>query len=334
MGIVAGACILLNFGFRVHVMSDANLKREPGGRPQAVLIAGPTASGKSALALDVATRLGGTVVNADSMQVYDVLRVLTARPEADELSRAPHVLYGHVDPRERYSAGRFADDARDVIAACVQDNTIPIFTGGTGLYFRTLLEGLSPIPAVNDETRDRIAAQVGRDGIDAARARLAGVDPVLAARQPAMDGQRLVRALSVFEATGKPLSDWQAIPGVPLLHRDQVACVFLDPQREALYARIDARFETMVARGALDEVRALLKLTDDTTLPAMRAHGVPHLRRQLAGAMTLPEAAEKSQADTRQYAKRQKTWFRHQMHGWDTLDPDDKEARKRWLAGF
>ena len=303
-------------------------------KPAAVLIAGPTASGKSALALEVAARLGGAVINADSMQVYSGLHALTARPERQETSRAPHLLYGHVSPRERYSVGRYIDDAAHALETCKADGLVPIFTGGTGLYFKALLEGLSPIPEVPDDTRAQIDARLKAEGIEALRRELVHADPELAARHPALDAQRLVRALAVHKATGRPLSAWQDEPGVPLIDAARTARLFLDPDREWLYGRIDRRFEAMIANGALNEVRALAAQVDDPSLPAMRAHGVPHLAAHLRGELSLEDAITRGQADTRHYAKRQKTWFRHQMTDWDTLDPQDEKARERWLAGL
>ena len=303
-------------------------------RPAAVLIAGPTASGKSALALAVADALGGAVVNADSMQVYAGLRVLTARPGDGDLERAPHLLYGHVPPGERYSVGRYLADAAATIETCAKEGLVPIFAGGTGLYFKALLEGLSPIPQVPDAVRAQWDARLAADGVATLRDILAKVDPELAGRHRALDAQRLVRALGVHEATGRPLSAWQREPGVPLLDAARTRRVFLDPDRESLYRRIDARFEAMMAQGALDEVRALVAQASDPSLPAMRAHGVPHLAAHLKGELSLAEAIACAQADTRHYAKRQKTWFRHQMADWESLDPDDENARDRWLTGL
>jgi tRNA dimethylallyltransferase len=268
------------------------------------------------------------------MQVYSGLRVLTARPSDAELAHAPHRLYGHVAPTERYSAGRFLQDAAVAIAECGNEGRVPVFAGGTGLYFKALLEGLSPIPEVPDAVRAQWDERLKADGIERLRAELVRVDPVLGQRLPLLDAQRLVRALAVHEATGRPLSAWQGEPGKPLLHAARTVRVFLDPDRAALYRRIDARFTDMIASGALEEVRGLFAAVADRSLPAMRAHGVPHLGAHLRGEMTLEDAVARGQADTRQYAKRQKTWFRHQMAGWCVLDPDDAKAREGWLAGL
>ena len=303
-------------------------------RPAAVLIAGPTASGKSALALDVAVRLGGAVINADSMQVYSGLHVLTARPDAEETACARHLLYGHVDPSQRYSVGRYLEDAAGAMERCGKDGLVPVFTGGTGLYFKALLEGLSPIPQVPDEVRAQVQARLETAGIEALRNELVKADPELAARHPALDAQRLIRALAVYRETGRPLSSWQEEPGTPLIDASRTVRLFLDPDRDWLYERIDRRFEAMIEQGALEEVRALVARIDDTSLPAMRAHGVPHLAAHLRGEMSLEDAISCGQADARHYAKRQKTWFRHQMTGWDMLDPRGEKARERWLAGL
>ncbi len=304
------------------------------GRADAVLIAGPTASGKSALALAVAERMGGMVVNADSMQVYATLQVLTARPGDEDLARAPHRLYGHVSPAQRYSVGRYLEDAEAVLQEAADNQLLPVFVGGTGLYFKALVEGLSPIPPVPDEVRMAWSRRLETEGAGALRSELETFDPQLAARVGSLDGQRLVRALSVAEATGKPLSHWQAQPGRAIVDVDRAECVFLDPDREALYRRIDTRFERMIAHGALDEVRRLVEIAPDSSLPARRAHGAPHLAAHLAGECDLEEAVRRAQADTRHYAKRQKTWFRHQMTGWTVLDPDDATARETWLESF
>lgn len=286
------------------------------------------------MAVDVAERLGGVVINTDSMQVYSGLRVLTARPDDAECARVPHRLYGHIDPAERYSVGRFARDAATVLADCEGAGRVPVFVGGTGLYFQVLLEGLSPIPDVPDRERALWDGQLANEGVDALRDVLRQVDPALAQRFPMLDGQRLVRALSVHGATGKPLSAWQDEPGVALLDAGQCARVFLDPDRDRLRTRIDARFVNMVAGGAVEEVAALSARLSDTSLPAMRAHGVPHIAAHLRGEITLDEAVERGQGDTRRYAKRQRTWFRNQMTDWHALDPDNKKARVAWLTGL
>ncbi|HEY8269157.1 MAG TPA: tRNA (adenosine(37)-N6)-dimethylallyltransferase MiaA [Xanthobacteraceae bacterium] len=287
-----------------------------------VLIAGPTASGKSALALSLAERIGGTVINADSMQVYGDLRVLTARPLPEEEVRAPHLLYGHVDAAEDYSVGRWLEDAKSVLAEAERAKRLPIFVGGTGLYFKALIQGLSTIPAVPREVRERVRGEAEGAASAELHGMLASADPQTAAKLRPSDRQRIIRALEVFAATGRPLAEWQEKPGVPLIRPEETVAVFLSVDRAVLHARIDARFDTMLKAGALDEVRALAARRLDPSLPAMKAHGVPWLVRHLAGEISLDEAAAGGKADTRRYAKRQETWFRHQLAGWKWIEPE------------
>ena len=290
---------------------------------QCVCLAGPTASGKSVLAIDIAERLGGTVINADSMQVYADLKIITARPTDDDMDRVPHRLYGHVDAATRYSAGRFLRDAETVIAEQRRHGRVPVFAGGTGLYFRGLLEGFSPIPPVPDTVLAEWNARLADRGADALHGALAECDPVLADRIMPGDSQRIVRALSVHAATGRPLSYWQSQPGTPLIDRDTTLCLFLDPDRDWLAERIDRRFEAMMESGAVAEVERLSARNLDPTLPAMRAHGVPHLMAMFEGRLSRAEATARGQADTRAYAKRQRTWFRGQMRDWHIAQPGD-----------
>ncbi len=280
---------------------------------RAVLIAGPTASGKSALALRLAEQAGGSIINADSMQLYGDFRVLTARPSPAEERRAPHLLYGHVDAAENYSVGRWLADASLALAEVERAGRLPIFVGGTGLYFRALLRGLSSMPPVPEAVRAKIRGKA--EGVAAAElhALLAARDPATAARLRPSDRQRIVRALEVFEATGRPLVEWQASPGKPLIAPEDTMAVFLSVDRAELRARIDARFDKMLAEGALDEARALAARKLDPALPAMKAHGAPWLLKHLAGEISLAEAVQEAKADTRNYAKRQETWFRHQL---------------------
>jgi tRNA dimethylallyltransferase len=290
------------------------------------LIAGPTASGKSALALDLARRVGGVIVNADSMQVYADLRVITARPTEAEEALAPHRLYGHVDGAANYSVGRYLADAGAQVAELRARGRPPIVVGGTGLYFKALLEGLSVVPAVPDEVRAAVRARSEGRSTPALHAELAAVDPDGAARLQPQDRLRILRALEVWETTGRPLASFQEerspapLAGLPTVR------LFLAPDRAALKRRIDARFGAMLAAGALDEVRALAARGLDPALPIMRAHGVPGLLAYLSGEIALDEAVARGQADTRSYAKRQFTWFRHQMPGWRWLDPDEARA--------
>jgi tRNA dimethylallyltransferase len=298
-----------------------------GGR-LAVLIAGPTASGKSALALDLAEKAGGIVINADSMQVYRDLRIITARPSRDEEARVPHRLYGHVDAAVNCSAGHWVTDAAVALAEAREQNRLAIFTGGSGLYFKTLTRGLSAVPAVPPEIRESVRARLERNGVEALHAELAQRDPASAERLKPRDRTRIARALEVVEATGRSLTDWHRDGVPPLLPSGQFSAVFLAPERDALYARIDARFEAMLAAGALDEVAQLGARHLDPLLPAMKAHGVPALLSHLKGEITLQQAAETGRADTRHYAKRQFTWFRHQLSEFEWVKPE--EARG-WL---
>jgi len=287
----------------------------------AVLIAGPTASGKSALALAVAERIGGIVVNTDSMQVYRDLRIITARPGDVETTRVPHLLYGHVDAAENYSVGRFLGDAATALDAGRAKGVVPIFTGGSGLYFKALTAGLAAIPPVPADIRAAVRSRLEVLGPVALHAELCRRDPVAAALLRPADRTRIARALEVVEATGRSIADWRHDGMPPLLDVARIARIFLAPDREALYRRIDARFDAMLSAGALDEVRALAARRLDPLLPAMKAHGVPWLIRYLAGDISLAAAAEAAKQDTRRYAKRQFTWFRHQLADWPRVDP-------------
>jgi len=293
-----------------------------------VLIAGPTASGKSALALDLAQKHGGMVVNTDSMQVYRDLRVLTARPTAEEEAAVPHRLYGHVDAAENFSAGSFVAHAAKALAEARGQGCVPIFVGGSGLYFKAMTRGLSAVPPIPTGVRENVRARLERDGVEALHAELARRDPVSAERLKPRDRTRIARALEVVEATGRSLTDWHREGLPPLLPQGEFAALFLAPEREQLYARIDARFDAMLKAGALDEVGRLAARHLDPLLPAMKAHGVPALIRHLKGEVTLNEAAEAGRADTRHYAKRQFTWFRHQLPEFDWVAP---AAARAWL---
>jgi tRNA dimethylallyltransferase len=284
-----------------------------GQSSKAVLIAGPTASGKSVLALELAQKTGGVIVNADSMQVYRDLRVITARPTVEEEARVPHRLYGHVDAAVNFSAGRWVTDAAAALAEARAQNRLPIFVGGSGLYFKALTRGLSAVPPIPAEIRDSVRARLERDGVEALHAELAKRDPASAERLKPRDRTRIARALEVIEATGRSLTDWHRDGLPPLLPPGTFSALFLGPDRDQLYARIDARFDAMLKAGALEEVAALAARHLDPLLPAMKAHGVPALIRYLKGEITLEEAAVIGRADTRHYAKRQFTWFRHQL---------------------
>jgi tRNA dimethylallyltransferase len=287
----------------------------------AVLIAGPTASGKSALALATAERIGGIVVNTDSMQVYRDLAIITARPSAAETARVPHLLYGHVDAAENYSVGRFLGDAAAALEEARSQGRIPIFTGGSGLYFKALTAGLAAIPPVPPEIRAAVRSRLEASGPAALHAELSRRDPAAGVRLGPSDRTRIARALEVFEATGRSIADWRNDGMPPLLNATRIAKIFLAPDRAVLYRRIDTRFASMLSAGALDEVRALAARRLDPLLPAMKAHGVPWLIRHLAGQISLADAAAEAKKDTRHYAKRQFTWFRHQLADWPRVDP-------------
>ncbi|MBH5400075.1 tRNA (adenosine(37)-N6)-dimethylallyltransferase MiaA [Bradyrhizobium sp. CNPSo 4010] len=302
-----------------------------GHSSKAVLIAGPTASGKSALALELALAARGVVINADSMQVYRDLRIITARPTAADEALVPHRLYGHVDAAVNFSAGAWVSDAAKALHEARAERRLPIFIGGTGLYFKALTTGLSVVPPIPAELRDDVRARLERNGVEALHAELAARDPRAAERLKLRDRTRIARALEVIEATGRSLLDWHREGQPPLLPKDSFRAVFLAPERDELYARIDARFDAMLGAGALKEVERLAARHLDPLLPAMKAHGVPSLIRHLRGELSLEEAASIGRADTRHYAKRQFTWFRHQLPHFEWLRP--AEARG-WLAAI
>lgn len=278
-----------------------------------LIVAGPTASGKSGLALALAREFGGTVINADSMQLYHGLEILTAQPDAAARAEAPHALYGVRDIADPASAGKWRNLALDAIARSRAAGRLPILVGGTGLYLRALLHGMAPVPAVPGAIRDAARVLHTALGGPAFRARLAQRDPEGAARLNPGDTQRLIRAYEVVEATGKPLAHWQAqqADGGDSLSRPFVLTVM--PPRPDLHTSIDERFLRMIDQGALDEVRAVLARNLDPLLPGMKALGVAELRQHLGGAIPLAQAVALAKASTRRYAKRQATWFRHQL---------------------
>ena len=285
----------------------------------AVLIAGPTASGKSRAALELAEEIGGVVINADSMQVYREAPILTAQPSDTDKARVPHLLYGHVSAREVYSVGRWRDDAAKAIAQARVLNRVPIFVGGTGMYFMALTEGLADVPPTPPEIRDAARALLDDIGVEALHAKLTDRDPVTASRLRPTDPQRVLRAFEVFEATGRPLAEWQEAPSAPLLKDVRLASFVLDPPRPELRSRIAARFEAMLESGGLEEARALEGL--DPALPAAKLLGLRPLQALAAGTLTRPEALDAAITATRQFAKRQMTWFRHRMPHYIWFDP-------------
>ena len=270
--------------------------------PSAILIAGPTASGKSALALRLAEKLGGVVINADSMQVYRDLRIVTARPSPEEEARAPHRLYGHVDAAENYSVGRWIRDVAAILAETAALGRMPIVVGGTGLYFKALTGGLAAVPPVPAAIRTRVRGRLQSEGVAPLYAELLERDPATAHRLMPNDRSRIARALEVMEATGRSLSDWHREGMAAPVDPRTVAKIFLTCERKELVARIETRFAAMLAAGALDEVRALEQRKLDPLLPAMKAHGVPWLIRHLNGEISLDEAAAGAVMDTRRYA--------------------------------
>jgi tRNA dimethylallyltransferase len=286
-----------------------------------LLIAGPTASGKSAAALAVAKKFDATIVNADSMQVYRDLRILTARPTPDEERLGPHRLFGAVDGAINFSVGRWAGAAREVLAEIGERPVI--FVGGTGLYFRALTDGLSDIPAVPEAVRAEIRDKAEGRATAELHEELHTRDPETAARLKPSDRQRILRALEVVASTGRPLVSFLGARAAPVLAPGTWAGIYLAPDRAELGRHIDARFDAMLAQGALDEVATLMQRRLDSALPVMRAHGVPHLIAHLAGGLTLKEAAARSKLDTRHYAKRQFTWARHQLAGFRWVAPEE-----------
>jgi tRNA dimethylallyltransferase len=300
-------------------------------KDRVLLIAGPTAGGKSALALALAERFGGTVVNADSMQVYRELRILTARPAPEEEARLPHRLYGHVGAAEGYSVARWLAEAHREIAAALAAGRLPILVGGTGLYLSALTAGLAPVPelpeAVRAEAR-RLHAALGTEGL---RARLAPLDP--AGARPA-DPQRLIRAYEVVVGSGRPLAEWQRLPPEPPPLAAPWLGLVVAPPRPMLYRRCDARLQAMLGAGGLDEVRALAARGLPPTLPAMKALGLRELRRHLAGELDLATALAAAQTATRRYAKRQLTWLRHKMIAWKWLEAQETEGFHEQIFPF
>jgi tRNA dimethylallyltransferase len=290
---------------------------------RAVLIAGPTASGKSALALALAEKIGGVIVNADSMQVYRDLRVITARPSPGEEARLPHRLYGHVDAAENYSVGRWCRDVGEALGEIAGQGRVPILVGGTGLYFKALTTGLAAVPPVPAEIRNRVRGRLQSEGVAVLYAELIVRDAATAHRLMPNDRSRIARALEVLEATGRSLTDWHR-DGMPaLIDPARAAKLFLTCERKELVARIETRFAAMLKAGALEEVRALAARKLDPLLPAMKAHGVPWLIRHHNGEISLDEAAAGAVMDTRRYAKRQLTWFRNQMKDWPWEGPEE-----------
>jgi tRNA dimethylallyltransferase len=297
--------------------------KNPASRPTAILIAGPTASGKSELAARLAQRYGGVVINADSMQVYRGLPILTAQPDDALRASTQHLLYGHVPPERAYSVAQWLNDVDAILKQIARHDEVPVFVGGTGLYFRALEMGLSPIPEPNPEIR-RYWRDRAMEGGPALHLELERRDPKSAARIAPGDTQRIVRSLEVFDSTGKSISSFRSIAGKasPVLYDAQR--MVLHVPTDVLAQRIDARFNHMMAEGALAEVQAIASLDLDPRLPAMKAIGVPQLLKYLGGEMSLTDAIEAAKIATRRFAKRQRTWFRNQLdERWPWIMPDN-----------
>mgnify|MGYP001806051308 CR=1 FL=1 len=280
--------------------------------PPIIVVAGPTASGKSALALDVACEFGGCVINADSMQIYSELHVLTARPSAQDMAQAPHRLYGILSAHDVCSADRWARLAAAEIADCRAHGLIPVVTGGTGLYLRALIDGLSPMPAIPDDVRLRTRALLAEVGNERFHTLLAERDPAIASHLNVGDSQRLARAFEVFEASGQSILYWQARPANRVVE-GRFLTIVIEPPRPLLYEGIERRFDVMMSCGALAEVRGLLATRPPADAPLMKALGVPELAAHLRGDISLDEAITKAKQMTRNFAKRQCTWFKGQI---------------------
>lgn len=298
-----------------------------------LLIAGPTAAGKTALALAAAEALDGEIINADSMQIYAGLPLITAQPGAADFARAPHHLFGSVDPAERWSVGHWAEAALALIAGIGARGRTPILVGGTGLYFLALTKGLAPVPEIDPDTRRRVADLIASAGPDGLRREAERLDPVGAARVKPADLQRLSRIVEVGYATGEPLTTFHAETR-PLLDAAQWHGIAIEPERQVLYDRIDHRFELMLEAGALDEVRSFAKLGLDPLLPASKALGVPPLMAHLRGEIALDAAVSLAQRDSRRYAKRQLTWLRNQQADWPRIHALDPETARQELAAI
>ena len=289
---------------------------------EAILITGPTAGGKSALALDLARAHDGVVINADSMQVYDTLRVLTARPSEAEMDGIAHHLYGHVPAGHAYSTGDWLRDVAVLLNDLRAKGKMPVFVGGTGLYFKALTGGLSDMPDIAPDIRERLRKRLIEEGAEILHRELADVDPSMAERLNPGDGQRIVRALEVFQATGQSISVFQEKRGPMLVDPERAEKIVVLTERKRLHDRINKRFEIMLQTGAIEEVRALLALSPSPDAPVMKAIGVAEISAMLEGEMSREMVIDRGSALTRQYAKRQMTWFRNQMDdSWTRFDP-------------
>lgn len=295
----------------------------------AILIHGPTASGKTELAVELAKRLDGEVINADSMQVYKGLRVLTARPTPEEMGDIPHHLFGTVDPAERFSTGAWLEAAKRRLAQVERKGKRAIFVGGTGLYLLSLIQGLSDIPPVPEEVRQEVKDIFRSEGVEGLFARVSKVDAASAERIGTGDKQRLSRALEIWLATGRAMTSFQNARAKPALREGGWLGIALTPPRARLYRRIDRRFSSMMVEGAMEEAKALVEQGLDPELPAMKAHGMPWLAAYIRGEISADEAAENAKRDTRRYAKRQFTWIARQFPFWPRIPSLQTDRRKR-----
>ncbi|MGB3627696.1 MAG: tRNA (adenosine(37)-N6)-dimethylallyltransferase MiaA [Henriciella sp.] len=298
------------------------------------MIHGPTASGKTELSIQIARKLNGEIVNADSMQVYRELKVISARPDAEEMADVPHHLFGHIPAEERYSTGQWLDQVRPVVEDIQKRGKTAVIVGGTGLYLLALTQGLSDIPPVPEDVRHEVMDISRAEGTRGLKVRLQVVDPEAAERINDNDRQRLARAYEVWLSTGKPLSGFQNNRTNPVLNEDEWLGIALTPPRSKLYARIDKRFEGMLMEGAMEEARQLVRLNIDPDLPAMKAHGMPWLSAFIRGEINSATAAENAKRDTRRYAKRQFTWIGRQFPFWPRIPSAELKTRMRVVSAL
>ena len=303
--------------------------------PRAILIAGPTASGKSSAALKLAQACNGAIINADSMQVYRELRILSARPSEDDEAMVPHFLYGGVPAAQAYSTGMWVEDVAATLEEVWSQGRTPIFVGGTGLYFYALEKGLSPVPDIPVEVREKWREKLAVQGVAPLYDALKSIDAPMAKRLKPNDSQRILRALEVIEATGASLSEWHNRDhSMPVLAGDDIVRLVVSMERQEIYRRCDRRLDTMIEAGGLDEVRDLLALELDSRLPAMKALGVPQLGAYLSGEVDLEFAVEKAKTETRRYAKRQLTWLKRNMIAWNHVNAQQIEKFNDNIMSF